>query len=292
MNIAVSQRAPTTVHGEMAFHCAAVGGHVAAMEFLLAHGADPLAKDEHGAAMELLLAHGADPNAKDESGMTAFHYVAENGHVAAMEFLLAHGADPLAKDVHGEMAFNYAAKCGHMAALKLLLEHGADLNAKDENGNTALNFAVKYGECPTAVVLALFAAGADRTAKNEAGQTAFEVADWHIYKLTRIAEAFDFAAAHNMPHLVFVSVLCAVRRRPSGRRARGGQERGGGGARVRAAEAARPRGQPAEEHRRVRGGADARNAPRHALQGHHEHPVSVPLKGRATTHVPTPLVPE
>ena len=38
--------------GWTAFHFAAMNGHVAAMEFLLAHGADPKAKDEVRAPLE------------------------------------------------------------------------------------------------------------------------------------------------------------------------------------------------------------------------------------------------
>ena len=39
---------------ETAFHFAAENGHVAAMEFLLAHGADPKAKDWVRAPLEAL----------------------------------------------------------------------------------------------------------------------------------------------------------------------------------------------------------------------------------------------
>jgi len=39
-------------YGRTAFHYAAYNGHVAAMEFLLAHGADPKAKDEVRAPLE------------------------------------------------------------------------------------------------------------------------------------------------------------------------------------------------------------------------------------------------
>jgi hypothetical protein len=117
---------------------------------------------------------------KDGSGRTAFHYAAENGLVAAMELLLAHGADP---------------------------------NAADGTDRTAFHYAVGYG-CRTAGVLALLVAGADRTAKNTDGKTAFDVAGSLKGKLTSIVEAFDFFAAHNTPHRVFVFVLCAARRRP------------------------------------------------------------------------------
>ena len=99
------------------------------------------AENGHVAAMELLLAHGADPLAAVEYGKTAFHYAARNGHVVAMEFLLARGADPLAADENGATAFQYAAVGGHRTAMELLLAKGADLLAKDMRGNTALRFA-------------------------------------------------------------------------------------------------------------------------------------------------------
>jgi len=297
-----------------AFHCAAIGGHVAAMEFFLAQGADPIAKDRddktafhfaaengHLAAMELLLAHGADPNAKDGHGNTAFHYYAAMyGHVAAMELLLAKGVDPNAKGRYGKAVFHFAVLNGHVAAMELLLAHGADLNAKDGNGNTAFHYAATIGGCPTAVVLlALLVAGADRTAKDKAGKTAFDVAESRMSKLTSIIEAFDFYTAHNTPRHVFVFVLCAARRRPPRPADEGATAEGAAvGAPACVLQQLIASGSHFAvglkrhiAHRRVRGGADARHAPR-ALQGHRERPVSTTLGGRITTHVPTPLAPE
>ena len=182
------------VFSSSAFHFALRKGQLVAMEFLLAHGADSLAKDmlrgmtalhfavENGqlAAMECLLAHGADSLAKGMlRGMTALHFAVGNGQLEAMGCLMAHGADLNAKDEDGKTAFHNTARNGHMAAMECLLAHGADPLAKDERyGKTAFHFAVEYGECPTAVVLVLLAAGADRTANSKFGQTAFDVAGW------------------------------------------------------------------------------------------------------------------
>ena len=80
---------------------------------------------------------------------------------------------------------------------------------------TAFHYAAMNGECSTAGVLALLAAGADRTAKDKAGKTAFDLAGSLKVKLTNIVEAFDFYAAHNTPHHVFVFFLCAASRRPT-----------------------------------------------------------------------------
>ena len=58
-------------HGETALHYAAMSGHVAAMELLLAHGADPMAKDMVRAPLGSLMAGGGR---REERGNHAFTY--------------------------------------------------------------------------------------------------------------------------------------------------------------------------------------------------------------------------
>src|SRR5215813_9891511 len=56
------------------------------------------AKKGDAAAVEALLAKGADVNAKTEYGATALHFAADKGHVEVVKVLLKHKADINAKD--------------------------------------------------------------------------------------------------------------------------------------------------------------------------------------------------
>ena len=58
------------------------------------------------AAINALLAGGADPNAQNKEGATPLHKAARYGHAAAINVLLAGGADPKARDKDGRIPFD------------------------------------------------------------------------------------------------------------------------------------------------------------------------------------------
>jgi hypothetical protein len=104
-----------------ALHRAVSHGNLAAMEFLIAHGADLLAESGDGRSVfydaatsddvkstELLVKHGLsisfDINFQDRHGDTPLHEAAYQGNLAAMEFLSQHGADLLAIGASGRTA--------------------------------------------------------------------------------------------------------------------------------------------------------------------------------------------
>jgi len=94
----------------------------------LGAGATPLARAARTgdvAAIELLLAHGADPSQRLKNGTTPLMFAAGLGR----------GVSAFAKDEGTEADL--------LAAAKVLLAHGADINAVSDAGQTAMHFAAQ-----------------------------------------------------------------------------------------------------------------------------------------------------
>ena len=143
---------------------------------------------EHMAYIELLLDHGADPNARmmsstetrtifthqwlREEGSTPFWRAAQSSDTELMQRLLDAGADPLIASDNGTTPLMVAAGIGwvegvthewsrdqNVQTVNLLLELGADVNARDRDGRTALMGAAHKGR--SEIVQTLVDHGAD-----------------------------------------------------------------------------------------------------------------------------------
>uniref|UniRef100_A0A7V5CTW4 Ankyrin repeat domain-containing protein n=1 Tax=Acidobacterium capsulatum TaxID=33075 RepID=A0A7V5CTW4_9BACT len=117
-------------------HLAAAFGGAAAVEWLLAHGADVHARSHNrlanqplhacvamggGAdALRALLNGGADGNATQQGGVTALHLAAANGDEEAVRVLLASGASKTARSDEGKLPAEYARERSHAAVAALL----------------------------------------------------------------------------------------------------------------------------------------------------------------------------
>ena len=127
------------------------------------------------AAVQALLAKGADVNAKNNDGVTALMVASENGHLDVVQALLAKGAEVNAKDERrrdradswppskatstwcrrcsprgprsmprrttAATALMLASQNGHLDVVQALLAKGAEVNAKANDGATALMLA-------------------------------------------------------------------------------------------------------------------------------------------------------
>lgn len=83
----------------------------------------------HKAVVELLLANKAEVDAKHSTGLTPLHIAADRGHRDVAELLLANGADVNARDNYGLTPLHFAAAGGYKDVVELLLAHKADVNA-------------------------------------------------------------------------------------------------------------------------------------------------------------------
>lgn len=105
------------------------------------------------AAVQALLAKGANVNAKDNYGDTALMEASAKGHREVVQVLLDKGADVNAKTYRGHTALMPASNEGHREVVQALLDKGADVNAKDNDGWTALIYASSKGHHEVAQVL-------------------------------------------------------------------------------------------------------------------------------------------
>ena len=119
-----------------ALHWAAASGSVEAVRFLLGPpvGADPraarnnnftplhsAAMQGHAAVCEVLLAAGAGVNVQtDPQGYAPLHSAAFAGHVEAIRVLLAHGADRTLVNYRGERPADTARRTGQSEAVRVL----------------------------------------------------------------------------------------------------------------------------------------------------------------------------
>ncbi len=191
-------RAVEVEGGYAPLHIAAMFGHTACAEVLLAGGAGALAGLPRGAAgartpsgaspfhlaarygreetlSVLLAAEPAGAGMAGPGGWAPLHYAAGAGRLGSAERLLAAGACSAPRAQSGATPLHLAAQNGHLSLCSLLLSSGSPASSPLKDGSTPLLFAAAQGHA--AVCSALIAAGADVDAEATAdGARALDLA--------------------------------------------------------------------------------------------------------------------
>jgi ankyrin repeat protein len=121
--------------GWQPLHLAAHFGHAECVRYLLASGADPMARSansldnlaihaaaagKHTAIVEMLLDAGTPVDATQHGGFTALHAAAHSGLQDMVELLLRRGADPSILTADGRTAASYAQENNHTEIVQRL----------------------------------------------------------------------------------------------------------------------------------------------------------------------------
>lgn len=96
------------------------------------------ASEGHIDAIMFLLAQGADVNALDSTGRTPLSSIYHGRYIQAMELLLDHGAEMNTINSYGRSYLHDAAVRGRNDMIEVLVANGADVGATTENGETPL----------------------------------------------------------------------------------------------------------------------------------------------------------
>ncbi|KAI3855880.1 hypothetical protein MKX03_011535 [Papaver bracteatum] len=119
--------------GRAAIHCAAAGGRVNILKYLI---------EEMGVEIDV----------KDGKGETPLSWAAIEGRLAAVDYLLKMGANPEIPDDLNCNPLHHAAMKGHKDIIPLLLSKGINVDVTNEFGSP-LQYAVTAGKQDTAKVL-------------------------------------------------------------------------------------------------------------------------------------------
>lgn len=175
---------------------AAADGNLAAVNCLLAAGADVNVRDKKNGwtALELaaekgrqeiidaILQHGVDVRAaSEELGCSALHIAAVNDEAGAIDSLIEAGADADVNNSVGCTPLQSATILSNHQAMRALLQRGADANVYDIHGNTLLHLAcIEHFTGLDVAVDLLLRSGVDETSLNHDGRTPLGVLEYFM----------------------------------------------------------------------------------------------------------------
>uniref|UniRef100_A0A8C6A0Z1 Uncharacterized protein n=1 Tax=Marmota marmota marmota TaxID=9994 RepID=A0A8C6A0Z1_MARMA len=91
----------------------------------------------HLSAVQLLVAWGTEVHAQDSLGLTPLHYAALGGHMEVASHLLDRGAQVNAAGWLHKTPLHLAAEYGHSPTMELLLSRGASPTLRTQWGEVA-----------------------------------------------------------------------------------------------------------------------------------------------------------
>jgi len=145
-------------------------------------------------AVQMLLDHGANPLAKDDFGRLPIHclYFDDPDALKIAEMLVKRGEDINATNDSGRTALLQSSILGNIHMLRFFIAHGAKIDVVDNDDNTPLIDCLRstlFSE-RTDIVKFLIAHGADVNHCNKVGETALSLAKSLKYKQSiRLLEA-------------------------------------------------------------------------------------------------------
>ena len=128
-------------------------------------------------SVRALLAHDANPNARDAFGETTLHYASANGYLDVVKDLVERGGDVLARNGREMQPIHLATnneRGSKYSIVNYLVGKRVDVNSRDGTGYTALHSAAKMGRTRQARLL--LESGADPTIVDGNGESAMHVA--------------------------------------------------------------------------------------------------------------------
>mmetsp|Transcript_33152 Transcript_33152/g.83318 ORF Transcript_33152/g.83318 Transcript_33152/m.83318 type:complete len:1318 (-) Transcript_33152:9-3962(-) len=147
-------------------HCAASGGYLKVVEFLLgcrginvqcytlekttvlhylvrkAPAFDDI--DLYRKVFKQIVAMGLDVNMLNLLGEASIHSACMRGNFEAVLLLLESNADVNVRTMHGETGLHYAVRTNNLKLVRLLASYGANPAAKSESGQTPIDIAIEY----------------------------------------------------------------------------------------------------------------------------------------------------
>jgi len=184
-------------YGDPMLVVASSRGHLAIVEALLEHGADPNLSTQNGTALSRAVVYGHPQVAEIlmKAGATVTWGDAEEAALYGRSDLLKNSLDrgiPVTQQGNtGSMLLLSAAFGGHTEAVQLLIDAGADVNASNGTGWTALLAAATNGKGD--VVKLLLLAGTDPNVADKSGDTPLKMATQEGH--TEIADLLKEAGA-------------------------------------------------------------------------------------------------
>ncbi|KAL0029838.1 hypothetical protein WJX77_003070 [Trebouxia sp. C0004] len=194
--------------GNTAWHVAAEGGHLEAVQCLLKEGASLESTNAAGCTalhiaarcgwvplVKMLIQQKANVCSTSKSLQTPLHFAAEMGHADVVACLLDAAGKKLIvmKDQGNWTPLHHAAEQGSVDIVELLIFAGAEVNAGTDQKWTSLHLAAK--EQNTGVVRVLLDNDADGALKDSYGATPLHYA-------VQLADLNHFNALHSAPRCI------------------------------------------------------------------------------------------